>query len=65
MYEGLINTIRRFMLEGDAQKSALNGKDNVLTDGKIKLVSRGNITFEGKYVNAETLEKKISSPQVN
>ena len=52
-------------MEGDAQKSALNGKDNVLTDGKIKLVSRGNITFEGKYVNAETLEKKISSPPVN
>ena len=57
MYEGLIKTLQSCLF-GNIEKENSNGKDNTLTDGSTKLVSKGNITFDGNYMNAQILEKK-------
>ena len=60
MYEGLIETIKTHIFgeNEEKHKNHMSGEKNILTDGCIKLVSKGNITFEGTYTNAQILEKK-------
>jgi len=58
MYEGLIKALNQLFIESRKAINVMNGKDNILSDGNIKLVSGGNIVFDGVYMNAEILEKK-------
>lgn len=60
MYEVILNKLKETFLPSKEtfNEGSTIGKKNILLDGTTRLVSSGNINFEGIYTNAEIMEKK-------